>query len=324
MAMNQARPVVSIVIPFYNAEQYLSATVESILDQSLQDFEILLVDDGSTDDSERKVRPYLSDRVRYHRQPVNAGGPASPRNAGIRLAQGKYIALFDADDLMLPGKLAESVRCLEKNADAGLLCTNFKLVDAGEQVLSSDFLGSYREFRTHLRALGNDCYKLEREDAYFALLAANFIGTSSVVIPRKVLEIVGGFDETLLNADDYDLWLRIVRKFDLIYVDRVYHAYRIVEGGISSRGLRNERSRIRVLEKQLSVPMSPKCFNRARSRLRAKYQEYGDACRRHGDVASARTMLRKSLALGISWRAVKGFAATYLKSWGGAATSTKM
>lgn len=317
MAVEGKEPLLSVVIPFYNAGRYLRETVQSILAQSFNDFEILLIDDCSTDQSAAHIQPYLSERVRYYRQQTNKGGPSAPRNAGIRLSRGQFIAFFDADDLMLPEKLADSIRSLMLFPGVGLLCTNFCSIDSVGRVTKVDFLSDYRDFRARLRHMDGERYRMNAKDAYTALLAGNFIGTSSVVIPRSVLEHIGGFDETLTNGDDYDLWLRITRKFDVLFIDRAYHAYRISGGSVSSRGHRNVLNRIRVLEKQLSLPLDDECFKRLRARLRINYQQCGDAERRLGNLPEARRLLKKSLSHGFSWLAVKGLAATFLQWPGG-------
>lgn len=310
-------PLLSIVIPFYNAERYLEETVLSVLAQSFQDYELLLIDDCSTDGSAECIQRYLSDRVRYHRQAENNGGPSAPRNAGIRLSRGKFVALFDADDLMLPGKLAVSAFQLARNCDVGLLCTNFRSIDANGNITKADFLSDYRDFRGSLQRVGDDAYRLSARAAYTSLLGGNFIGTSSVVVPREVFEKVGTFDETLSNGDDYDLWLRITRQFDILFIDRIYHAYRVASGSISSRGHLNALNRIKVLEKQLSLSLDDECSKRLGARLRINYQQCGDAERRRGNLTEARRLLKKSLSHGFSWLAVKGLAATFLQWPGG-------
>src|SRR5688572_23675076 len=114
--MSDRVPKISVVIPSYNAAQYLPAAIESVLGQDYKNLEVVIVDDGSTDNTPEVVGRF-GKFVEYNRLENNGGGPARPRNIGIRAASGDYIALFDSDDLMLPGKLIEQSEFLSEFKD---------------------------------------------------------------------------------------------------------------------------------------------------------------------------------------------------------------
>src|SRR5690606_3082381 len=119
MIEERAMPKASIVIPAYNAGAYITRTLDSILSQSLEDFECLVIDDGSTDNTAELVNSYQDQRIRLFRQ-ANSGGPAAPRNVGLENARADYIFIFDSDDIMLPDKLKITVAALDAHLDVDM------------------------------------------------------------------------------------------------------------------------------------------------------------------------------------------------------------
>lgn len=188
-------PAVSIIIPTYNNEHTIGHAIESVLNQTCQDFELIIVDDGSCDSTIHKIATF---RNRLHYLHIaHSGLPAVARNAGIRLARGKYLAFLDADDRWLPGRLERHLAMLDSNPDIGLLCANAYIVDEFEaEVYTRTFAGTEkREGGSTTSRLLQDC----------------FICTSSVIIPREILHNAGWFheDPRLRSIEDFDLWLRI-------------------------------------------------------------------------------------------------------------------
>src|SRR5262245_12098539 len=114
---------VSVVIPTYNCAEYIGQTLQSVLDQDYPNLDIIVMDDGSVDDTRGVVARFQSEQITCLSQ-SNSGGPSKPRNVGIALAQGQYVALFDSDDIMLPGKIQAAVEFLEMNSQLGLVFTN--------------------------------------------------------------------------------------------------------------------------------------------------------------------------------------------------------
>jgi glycosyltransferase involved in cell wall biosynthesis len=193
-------PLVSVIIPAYNAQDFIAGAIQSVLQQTFQDFEIVVVDDGSTDGTVDALAPFR-DRVRYYRQP-NAG-PSAARNRGIASSTGKYIAFQDADDLWLPDKLAKQVDYLEHHTDCVLVYTDFTWNPVTKQSRLQHF---------EPRQAGK---------WFLHLLQQNFIATPTVVIRRETLDNQELFNPWLRGAEDLDLWLRLARVGSFGFIDRV-------------------------------------------------------------------------------------------------------
>lgn len=188
-------PRVSIVIPTYNRARDLRRALASVAVQTISDFEVLVMDDGSQDDSRAVVEAFDDQRFKYSWEEPS-GGPAHPRNRGIAQSIGEYIAFLDSDDWWKPNKLEESLKALERGADV----VYHDLVRTGR----FRFLPFQRTVPT--RQLP--------DDAFHDLLAnGNALNTSSVVVRRSLISQIGGFDEArdLVAIEDYDAWLRLAQ-----------------------------------------------------------------------------------------------------------------
>ena len=186
-----ADPVVSVVIPLYNARDVIRETLESLFAQTYRDYEVVVIDDGSTDGSGGVVGAY-GDRVRYIAQ--SNGGVAHARNRGIAVSRGKYIALLDHDDLWQREKLGKQVALLEAHPAVGMVVTDVEHIDRAGRPMNR--LGP--------------AYQPQHEFA--RLFVQGFVPTPSATLIRKALfEEVGGFDEQFNSAgmDDHELWTRI-------------------------------------------------------------------------------------------------------------------
>lgn len=225
-------PKASILIPAYNASAYIAATLESILNQSLADFECLVIDDGSTDNTAEIVASYQDSRIQLIRQ-SNSGGPAAPRNQGLIRATGQYIFMFDADDIMLPEKLQVSVATLDSFPQANLLFTNFQSIDGAGELLTHNYLDEYDTLWNLIPERNSDAYFLNSDELFNALIRVNFIGTSSVAIRKAAIGEEFRFNQTMKNADDYLFWVEFIRKHGAIFLNQILHQYRIIETGIS-------------------------------------------------------------------------------------------
>ena len=190
-------PEVSVVIPTYNRAGFLRSAIRSILNQTFQDFEIIVVDDGSTDCSAKEVVSEFRDpRIRYIRHEVNRGGSAA-RNTGIKSSKGKYIAFLDDDDEWLPEKLERQINVIDSSSErVGGVYTGFLLVNRESGKVISRRI-PYKS--------GN---------LYKELVSGNCIGTTStLLLKRECFDKVGLFDEILLSSQDYDMWIRISKEF---------------------------------------------------------------------------------------------------------------
>jgi glycosyltransferase involved in cell wall biosynthesis len=238
-------------MPAYNAERYIAAAVRSALNASTPEVEVLVVDDGSTDRTADEVRAIDDPRVTVI--PISAsGGPSRPRNVGIRHARAPYVSLLDSDDLLKPGKLAASIAALDRCPSAGFAFGNFEKMDADGNVFETSFSYAYPMFRgLQSEPAGGDWRLIPQSELARGLLYENFVGTSGVVVRRDLAVTLGGFDETLLNGDDLDLWFRLAHCCDALYSPTVGHSYRILTRSVA-RGppLRTAYSRIKVLRRE--------------------------------------------------------------------------
>lgn len=206
------QPLVSVIIPAYNMADYTVLTVESVLKQTYPHVEVLVIDDGSKDDTAAKLLPF-GEKIQYHHQ-LN-GGACSARNYGIRLAKGEILAFVDCDDLYHPEKIAVGVNYFQQNPDVGLLHTAVRLVD-----------GQGAEIRTKHLSITEQPKMIHQQ-----LVQGNFIHNPTVMVRRACFDTVDGFDEALFPPADWDMWLRISEQYLCGYIDLALSDYRVVSQG---------------------------------------------------------------------------------------------
>ena len=290
-------PKASIIVPAYNAAQYISKTLDSILNQSFQDFEIVIIDDGSSDQTASIIDQYDDPRIRYHHQ-ANSGKPAIPRNRAIKKARGEFIFIFDSDDIMLPEKLATTIECMEQTPQAGLAFTGFACIDEGGHVINPDFLAPYETLHSLEKiAVSDNAYLIQAREALKGLAVSNYLGTSGVAIRRGVFEQVGGFDEDVRNSDDYLMWQAIASCYGFIYIPAIFHQYRVRSGSISLRSI-EERAPglIACTEKMMQYHKGdPISLNHLRQRIGRFYFEVGYSHFKEQKMSQARKSLIKAL-----------------------------
>ena len=214
-------PTVSIVVTCYNYGEYVAGCLRSIQQQNFTDFEVIVVDDGSTDNSAEKIKPFLEDnRFIYIKQ--NNCGQAKAKNVGINKSRGSYIAFLDADDLWEKYKLSKQIK-LFSSIDIGVVFSKARYIDAeGKNIdykLSSEYL------------------KPRRGRVTDYLLMDNFVPFSSSIIRRQCLNRYGLFDESLSMGIDWDLWLRISNSYQFEYCDEPLLFYRIGHSGQMSKNI---------------------------------------------------------------------------------------
>ena len=196
MTRTTESPAVSVVIPAYNADWCVGKAIDSVLAQDFRDCEVIVIDDGSTDDTAAVLAGY-GDAIRIVRQPN--GGMSSARNAGIRTARGEFIAFLDADDGWLPGKLRLQVESMRSTPAVGFSSVAARVEDPDGRLLNLWNCGG--EERQVLRFL------FENNGGIAG-------GTSGLMVRRALFEQVGGYDETLQGAEDADLWMRLAALAD--------------------------------------------------------------------------------------------------------------
>jgi teichuronic acid biosynthesis glycosyltransferase TuaG len=304
-------PTISVIVPCFNVAHFIPQTLSSILEQSHPQVEILVVDDGSTDSIDEALAPF-ADQIHYIRIP-NSGGPSRPRNIGLQNARGDLISFCDADDLMLPGKLAAAAQVFEDHPEVDFLFTNFQTCDESGSMINQDFLAEYRDFRKNLQPMGGTGLSLLKGNhAYRSLLWANFIGTSSVVCRSRVFSVAGPFDETMPNSEDRDLWRRIARQgHTFAFLDEIHHSYRIRGGSISHGESERYPAMINGLEKELRHSKDAEDIQIIHQEIHRLWLGYGHALRKEGKRQEAQTAYRTALGQKTTWAGVKGLMLSY-------------
>lgn len=200
--------------------QYLPLAMQSVLAQTYENIELLIVDDGSTDNTCEVVKPFLDDpRVRYLRQ--DNKGQAAALNYGIRESRGEYIAFLDADDMWATEKLELQIPLFSKSKKLGVVYSRFVYIDENGTQLNRSNMKLFRGYITNL------------------LLIYNAVGFSTGIVKKECFEHLGGFNENLKWGNDYDLWLRLSTKYEFDYVDKILLYYRVWPGQMTYRNYRN-------------------------------------------------------------------------------------
>ncbi|MDX2098611.1 MAG: glycosyltransferase [Leptolyngbyaceae cyanobacterium bins.59] len=231
-------PTVSIIVPVFNGEKYLKSTIESVLIQTFSDFEIIVINDGSTDRSLEVLSTIKDSRIQIFTY-ENAGVSVS-RNRGIAIASGEYISFLDADDLWTSNKLENQLAALKNNPDAAVVYSWTDYIDQDEKFL---YPGS------HCSKTGN---------IHQDLLVQNFIENgSNILLKKQTLLSVGDFDPALVPAEDWDLCLRLAAHHLFTVVPQPQILYRISPSSASANVMRQEVSTLKVLEKHCSLYQIP-------------------------------------------------------------------
>tara|TARA_X000000950_G_scaffold59730_1_gene72534 strand:+ start:5636 stop:6481 length:846 start_codon:yes stop_codon:yes gene_type:complete len=189
---------ISVIIPTYNRKKTLARAIQSVINQSLSPFEILIIDDGSNDGTEEWVKENFQN-IKYIYQ--NNRGVSSARNIGIENANGDWVAFLDSDDEWLPNKLHEQLKAIESNPEVKFFHTNEIWIRNGVRV---------NQMKKHKKYGG---YIFEK------CLDMCRVSPSSVLIQKEVFDNIGVFDESLRVCEDYDLWLRITSKYPVVFLD---------------------------------------------------------------------------------------------------------
>lgn len=239
--MSDAR-VVSVVMPVYNGAAYLEQAVASVLAQTHDAVEVVAVDDGSTDDTGRLLDEFEARDPRVRVFHVENGGPSAARNVALRAIEGDYVAFLDADDWFLPGKIERQLAALDAHPEVDLVYSDHQEYDS-----ASDRFYDIRRGDPPIPMAEVLVYR-----PWFAPIAP--------LLRRRLVDAVGGFDETLRAAEDWDYWLRCARECAFVYAPGTVAVYRL-HGAQSHR----HRERMRTAHLQLAH----KHFDRDRRRLRS-------------------------------------------------------
>jgi len=230
MAKASSAPRVSIIMAVYNGQEYLNIAIDSILGQTFKDFELLIIDDGSRDDSADIIKGYGDPRVKYVYQ--DNQGLAGALNTGLRHAAGEYVARMDCDDISYPERLQLQVEYLDKHRTVALLGTCFDLIDLDGRIIDRSY---------HLT---------RNQDIYDEFLVRNPFGHGTIMVRRSILEKVGVYDREH-PIEDYELWWRIARKFETANLPEFLYGWRVNPEGISHGGSNKRQKFIINLMQQI-------------------------------------------------------------------------
>lgn len=220
--------IVSVVTPTYNRARFLPGAVASVLAQTYADFELIVVDDGSVDDTRKVLEPLMDDpRVRYFYQENQ--GQSYARNQAIEQATGDFIAFLDSDDLWDPSKLETQLAILEANPDVDIVHGDEAMIDEYGRVSSLDNMRRYSGSITRY------------------LLADNSVSITTALVRRRCFDEMGGFDTSVGVADDYELWLRFSAKYLFHYEPGIVASYRVMADQISSDKRRRFAANERII-----------------------------------------------------------------------------
>ncbi len=259
---------VSVIIPTYNRAQKVLRAVRSVLNQTFLDFELIVVDDGSTDDTAGVLSRY-KEKIHYLYQPNK--GPSSARNLGVMESSGEYLAFLDSDDYWLPQKLATQIQFFHTHPQALICQTDEQWYRRGKRVNPK---------KIHMKPSGH---------MFEASLKLCLISPSAVMMKRWLFEQAGGFDEALPACEDYDLWLRITKDYPVYLIERPLV---IKEGGhkdqLSARYWGMDRFRIYAIAKlMVTRGLTGPQKRAAKEELCRKCKIYALGCEKRGKIKEA-------------------------------------
>ena len=235
--MPETLPLVSIIIPNYNHAQYIEDAIHSVLRQTYRNVEIIVVDDGSRDNS-REVIAAFGDTVRAIFQQNQ--GLSAARNTGLTASRGKFIGVLDADDMYEPDFVETLVTALQSQSDADGIYCGYRFVDHLNQPLPQI-----------------EAREIAPEKLYWALVDGNFLVPESMFVRKHCYDAVGFFDTTLRALEDLDMWLRIASRFKVIHTTKILTRHRILPGSMSTDPTRQFENRLHVVKKNFGAEPAP-------------------------------------------------------------------
>lgn len=279
LVMSVSYPTVSVIIPAYNRAATIGRAIESVAGQTWQDFEIIVVDDASSDATVSAVEAIDDARIRIVRNPRNLGA-AGARNAGIAEARGPWIAFQDSDDEWLPRKLEKQMaRVLAEGADhVAVYCG----------LLTLGGLESREGERLSLRYVPRSAIAQVEGDILSPLLVENIISTQTLVVRTEAIRSIGGFDPGLPAIEDWDLAIRLAQAGTVAFVDEPLVQQRFSPNSLTRDDARQLEARILLVEKNREV------FAREPRLLARQYRIIASGLRKRGDLAGARRWIARA------------------------------
>lgn len=272
---------VDIIIPAYNAARYLPTALDSVASQTFDDWRIQLVNDGSIDNTDDVVAPYLDRfgaKLNYIKQ--NNAGVSAARNTAIRASTAEFLAFLDADDVWLPCRLSESIAAMKERPQAGLSYGLITYIDPDGRP-GATFEGNRRNAEGRI---ASDIYMRKVE-----------LPAPTITCRRKCVEEAGPFDKTMRATEDRDLWLRIALRHEIAFIPKVIAYYRISPNSASTDPQLMLKGQIHFIRKHYG---EPGCGLRARQKALARvYKQYAEALKKQGRQGAALINALRAVAL---------------------------
>lgn len=244
-------PLVSVIIPAYNHELYIEEALQSVINQTYKNIQLIVINDGSTDGTAEIIGKFTNINQDKNIQFVNKKneGVCKTLNRGLAMATGDYVAFLASDDLWLPDRVSIQLEFMEKNKNIGMVFSDawFLRLNTKTNVKWSDYKSGIRK-----------CFKndIQNTNMYTLLLTKPMIPALTVMIRKSVFDVVGFFDERLIAEDD-EMWLRIAREYPIAYVDTPLAFYRMHNGNNSSNNILMIKCMVQVMRKHLMMkPLS--------------------------------------------------------------------
>lgn len=272
----KSNPTVSVIIPTYNRAHLIGRAIQSVLDQTYQDFEIIVVDDASTDNTEDVVSNFDDERIRYIRLKENSGTSAAPRNTAIRIARGEYIAFQDSDDEWLPEKLKKQIRLFETVfSKVGIIYTDMWRINKNKK----------KKYWHSPRIMPEDGIIYEEALGY----RVEFIGAATIVIKKECFDKAGLLDEKLSMYIDTELLMRMSKYYYFCHIDEPLVNYFVTPNSTSSSERATIMARKLILEKYFND------IKKSKKTLAEHYFSIGSDLCLQGDLKVGREYILKAI-----------------------------
>lgn len=249
---------VTVIIPTYNRMGTIAESVQSVLDQTYSNLELLIVDDGSTDGTESVIKEFTDNRINYVRMDKN-GGVANARNVGVSLAKTDWIAFQDSDDIWHKDKLEKQMTYAKEHPEYALIYSKYRLIypDGEESVVP---------------AYPNEVME---GDIFKPLLERNVIGAPTVLVKRETFMDIGGFDTAFHALEDWDFVIRFAKQYRIGFIDEMLMDARMLNGGVSSNIANYYEARCRMLRLYKDDMLREGVFNSVVTNILEKAQRRG-------------------------------------------------
>ena len=283
-------PKVSVIIPTYNYSHFLGEAIRSVLDQTFGDFEIVVVDDGSTDDTKQVASRFADPRIKYIYQENR--GVSAARNTGISACCGDYVALLDSDDIWVPQKLELQVKILDSRPEVSAVCSDVNIIDIETGVFINTLWNNDRR-------LGPFNPRMSSKKLFRRLLSRGcFIHPSSTLFRHVVFDEAGLFDESLRTHEVWDMSVRVLLRFDMALIDIPLVNYRQHDTSLSAQWHEMHDDGINVLYKAINtLPLKPGDVQAIKHRMARNNCEYGSGLVVNDMIPLGREKLLTSIKL---------------------------